>query len=417
MVPSEIAQSSPGLKGAEAEEHLVNCDTSTGRAEVTLYHSQKYESIVLDTARVFIMTGRIRRTLAELEGRDGSGQAKLSYESYEDMFPSQRRARTAEDSKNNATIINELREKREWLFRKRMLRQYLKLADTLPLPDPHFGSHLHQPGHDLFNPCRLNVEHLQDLRNKCTIIYLRGERTFDVGPMYEFILEHWLHLDPDAGGDIHRLDIEFARFFAKFVTFVDQKVTTQQILSIHAALIEASLASYRSAYRKKSDKGHSEDHWFIAGWQVEFFKIKPLLQALIIIIDKKILRSNPETGEEKDFTKQEVRLVLTGPTRGLSQPISFDNDLSIIERLNDYGVITTFSEAIHFVIELDQREEAFLEKRSEKVLDYWLGLPLEQLKWNYSKFSRKSKGEWTGEETDVPVGPSTLWWNDGLVRK
>jgi len=364
------------------------------------------------------MLPRIQRTMAELEmvkTIDLSTRPRLHYKQ---MFPPQGRPCTAEDSNNNALIINELREKREELFRERIVHQYLKLANTLPLPDPQFESHLYQPGHDSFNPCRLNVEHLQDLCNKCTVVYFRGDRIFDVEPMFEFILEHWVHLDPDAAGDIHKLDIEFARFFAKFIAFVDTKVTTPQILDVHKALIGLALDTDRGGiFKEGGDDRHSQDQWFINGSQEEFFNIKPLLKALIIIIDKRVYRSNPETGEEKDFMKQEVRLVLTGPTPDLSQPISFDNGLSMIERVNEYEVITSFSEAIRFVMELDQREEALLEKRNPRVLDYWLGLPMEQLKFNYSRFSRRCKGEWTGEMTDVPVGPSTKWWTEGLVRK
>ncbi|KAE9378902.1 hypothetical protein N431DRAFT_450828 [Stipitochalara longipes BDJ] len=331
------------------------------------------------------------------------------------MFPQPGRACIDEDSNNNGLIINQLREKREKLFRDRAILQYLKLSNTLPLPDPEFVPHTFEPGSDSVNPCRLNVEHLQDFCNKSTMIYFKGDPILDLEPMFDFILEHWLHLDPDAAGDIHKLDIEFARFFAKFAAFVDTQITTTQILNIHEALVKASVASHRTGFF--NDNRYLRDYWFITGQQTEFFKVKPLLRALVIIIDKRIYKSSSETGEHKDFMKQDVRLVLTGPTAGLSQPITFNDGLAIINRINEHEVITSFSEAIRFVMELDQREEALLKKRDDKVLDYWLGLPLEQLRFNYSKSSRICKGLWTGAEEDVPVGPSTKWWKEGLECK
>jgi len=60
------------------------------------------------------------------------------------------------------------------------------------------------------------------------------------------------------------------------------------------------------------------DNHFIGGHQVESFKIKPLMRAVIIIIEKGI----PD--EAYNVEEQEVRLVRTGVTIGLSQPITFD---------------------------------------------------------------------------------------------
>ena len=58
--------------------------------------------------------------------------------------------------------------------------------------------------------------------------------------------------------------------------------------------------------------------------------------------------------EECDFTRQEIRLVRTGLAVGLSQPITFDN-VTIIDRINEVEVVTMFSEAIRFVMDLNRR--------------------------------------------------------------
>lgn len=69
----------------------------------------------------------------------------------------------------------------------------------------------------------------------------------------------------------------------------DAQITTQQILSIHQATIEAAETFNRTGSVKRNGND-SRDHRFISGQQVESFKIKPLLRTLIIIIGKRIDR-------------------------------------------------------------------------------------------------------------------------------
>jgi hypothetical protein len=136
-----------------------------------------------------------------------------------------------------------------------------------------------------------------------------------------------------------------------------------------------------------------------------------ILRTLIIVID---LRDDKiEAGiVSTPFAHLEIRLVHTGNTDGLSQPITLDEaaGLNITRRINENEVEVTLAQAIRFVIDMDRREDAFLEKSDEKVLDHWLGLPQEQLKLSFSEFSTRCLGIWTGAKEDIPVGPSTKWW-------
>jgi hypothetical protein len=57
-------------------------------------------------------------------------------------------------------------------------------------------------------------------------------------------------------------------------------------------------------------------------------------------------------------------LVRTGVTSGLSQPVTFDG-LTVLDKISEDEVVTTLPEAVRFVMALDRREEALLEKRDE----------------------------------------------------
>ena len=94
---------------------------------------------------------------------------------------------------------------------------------------------------------------------------------------------------PNAQGDLHWLDIRFAWFFVKLADMKDARITTQQILSIHQAAIEAAEA-FNCTGPVKRNGNDSRDHCFSSGQQVESFKIKPLLRAHIIIIGKRVDR-------------------------------------------------------------------------------------------------------------------------------
>lgn len=350
------------------------------------------------------MSGQLPRTMNFIDGREGHRAVRP----YEYFFPPLGRALTEEDQNNNAVIINYLRQQRELLFRIRIFNVTfgltpLRLAGTLPLPDPKLGSSE--------TPWRMSMEHLQDFCNKSTVIYYKGsDLYYNFDPVFRFIFGHWLNHDRDTGGDIHKLDIEFARFFAKLVGIVDAQTTTREILNIHEALIKTSAAAHRSGFSKDDNRDHIRDRYFIGGQQTEFFKIKPLLRAIVIVIDNRVDNPYPVAKHDRDFLKQYVRLVRTGVTEGLSQPIAFDGGLAFIIRINENEVVTTFIEAIRFIMELDRKEGTLREQRDEKVLDHWLGLPEEQLTFNFSEFGTRELGIWTGTKEDIPVGPSTKWW-------
>jgi hypothetical protein len=317
----------------------------------------------------------------------------------ENIRPS-RRVLSGEDRFNNDMVINSLRIFRESRFSSRNKRIFgrrpLRLAPTLPLPDLE-----HDSGSA---PWLLSIEHLQDFCNKSTAIYCTDILT-DFTPMYEFIFKKW------SPGDVHKLDIEFARFFAKLVGVTSNpSPTTQQIIMLHEALCDASRTAHGTGFVKEDNWDNLMDIDFIGGHQVEFYNIKPLLRALIIVIDKRNPRNEP------NFEKQEVRLVRTGATTGLRQPIAFDG-LTVLDKINENEVVTTLPEAVRFVMDLDGREEALLEKRDMRILDHWLGLPKVQIQRYFSEPNGPRYQFWTGEDADIPVGPSTNWWKDGLMDK
>jgi hypothetical protein len=200
---------------------------------------------------------------------------------------------------------------------------------------------------------------------------------------------------------------EFQRFFAKLVCFEDE-TTTQQILTMHKALVDATQAALHGGFVKHDNWGYCRDTHFIGGHQIEFFKIKPLLRALIIIIAKNL----PE--EACNFEELEVRLVRTRVTEGLSQRITFDG-LTALCIIDENEIITTLPEAVRFIIDLDQREEAFVPKRDPKVIEHYLGLPKAQINQWRKQNKDSVYAKWTGSDGDFPVGPSTSWWKDGLI--
>jgi hypothetical protein len=163
-------------------------------------------------------------------------------------------------------------------------------------------------------------------------------------------------------------------------------------------LCDASLAAREKGFMKEDDGMWSADDDFIGGHQIEFYNIKPLLRALIIVINKRIDEPTPSKPKiEPDFAKQEVRLVRTGVTTGLTQPITFAG-LSVLEEINENEVVTTLPEAIRFVMQLDEREEAgaLRERKDDTIMDHWLGLPKVQIERYFSKPNGPRHRFWTG---------------------
>jgi hypothetical protein len=101
--------------------------------------------------------------------------------------------------------------------------------------------------------------------------------------MYKYIFNLWSH------GDIHKLDIEFGRPFAKLVSIMQERPpSTKELIQLHEALCKASRVTHQTGFVKEDNYNWSADHHFIGGQQLEFYKLKPLLRALIIVINKRI---------------------------------------------------------------------------------------------------------------------------------
>jgi len=272
------------------------------------------------------------------------------------------------DRHMNDMIVNALRSKREGSPRERL--RCIFAARPLE-PDPQLL--LPSPAKKPFKaPWLLNIEHLQDVCNKTIAIYSTYTQ-YTSEKLYKFLFDQWVL---SHGGDVNKVDLEFARFFAKLIRirFPNGPATTQELLLIHQALCEASTAAKHAGFEKEVDEQYklTSNDYFLAGHQTEFYNIKPLYKALFMIIEKQI----PEN--ETNFEMQKVRLVHTGCTTGLIYPITFEG-LDILEKINENEVVTTLPKAYQFVMGLDQMEGTGEEKRNEKILDDWLGIPKVQL--------------------------------------
>jgi hypothetical protein len=194
------------------------------------------------------------------------------------------RALVEDHRRNNAAIINQLRKQREEPFRDRNFQIYFGPyplhAILFPFLDPQLGST--QLGG------LLSMEHIQDFAI-CARQFTARRLTLRLWPNVQLHLRALVESRPNAQGYLHWLEIRFAWFFVKLAGMKDAQITTQQILSIHQAAIEAAEAFNRTGSVKRNGNG-SRDHRFISGQQVESFKIKPLLRVLIIIIGKRIDR-------------------------------------------------------------------------------------------------------------------------------
>ncbi len=294
---------------------------------------------------------------------------------------------------SDAEFLRQLRQGRERrYFQSRMEYFYgppLTLKADLPLPEyeAKFSHHLYR------------VEHLHDVCNKATVIYDTNSNTWGL-PLYEYIFGQFLFLsllclprqlnisgrttfimrasfcartssralslrrrllilliEMWSHGDLHTTDIEFGRLFAKFIKTSrsdGERPTTQDVLKLHTALLDAAVAEKAKGFAKEDPAEERfpgiRDFCFKAKHQIEYFNIKPLCRALIMIIE------NPQQ-RNSHFEQQLVRLVRTGETAGLSQPVSFQG-LEVQKVLTEDEVVVLLPEAVRFIMDLDEKEEA-----------------------------------------------------------
>lgn len=157
-------------------------------------------------------------------------------------------------------------------------------------------------------------------------------------------------------GDIHTTDIEFGRLFAKFIETSrsdGERPTTQDVLKLHKRLLDAVDTAKANGFSKEYPEEKFfpgiGDVCFKANHQIEYFNIKPLCRALIIIIENIQQRT-------RNFDQQLVRLIRTEWTAGLSQVISFQG-LDVQKAINENEVVVLLPDAIRFVMDLDEKEE------------------------------------------------------------
>ncbi|KUJ08131.1 uncharacterized protein LY89DRAFT_677444 [Mollisia scopiformis] len=268
-------------------------------------------------------------------------------------LPPQRTPLSDADRRTNDMIVNDLRLTREHSFRERLrcifAARPLRLDPQLPLPSPKIDP--------TWEPWLLNIEHLQDICSKTVAIY-RTYTQYTSDKLYKFIFDQWIL---SHGGNVHKVDLEFARFFAKMIDIGYQKgrATAQDLIPRSSSFLAAN------------------DN-FLAGHQIEFYNIKPLYRALFMMIETQI----PENETNLEFFE----------------------GLDVLEKINENEVVTTLPKAYQFIMGLDQKEGTGAEKRDEKILDHWLGIPEVQLQmwYNANNKSRNRTTHWTGGLEEIP---------------
>ncbi|KAL8830900.1 MAG: hypothetical protein Q9191_001174 [Dirinaria sp. TL-2023a] len=266
----------------------------------------------------------------------------------------------------NQEIIRTVRHHQEEVHRRRQDYFFgfepLDLPFSMPIPQVHLG-------------------HIQDSCNKSTAIYtitprLEGhkgaysEEKALRGDIIFTIYEQWFRN--------HNVDIDFGNFLAKLIRIEipsnEQKPTIQVITKIHKAWCDHVEACLPLCVRKKDSRGmeiddpYSEVHgaFGINRRQNMYFKLRPLFQALIMIVDTRSSESNVI-----------VHLLRTAIPSKLSAPITFDDispklESDMFPHHEDIEIVTTtLSSAIDFITSLESREKAAFpeSQRDPSVMD------------------------------------------------
>ena len=265
----------------------------------------------------------------------------------------------------------------------------------------------------ILTPCLPNppvkLEHIQDSCNKSTAVYCITphlephtiaycEDSSKRSDIIYTIYEQWF-----CGHDV---DIDFGNFVAKLISIripSDKQTTTvEDIIDIHRAWCDHVEYTLPLCSKKKSltETLYNDDHGptEINQKQNEYYKLRPLFRALIIIVDHQTSQKG---------TQRIVHLLRTNLPPELSAPISFKSiqpklDQEMFPGHNsDNLVTTTLSSAIDFVMALELREQnAFPEShRDPSIVDERIG----GLGTNTEKAQRRG---YTGPEIREP---STSW--------
>jgi hypothetical protein len=277
-------------------------------------------------------------------------------------------------------VLQDIRIAAENRFKYYLLTSFVRFSLTFPpnLPLP-----------------LVTFDHLQDLCNKPTAMYTRKtprENCLNREKIKNHIFDKW------ARGNFHTTNIEFYNFFAKLIKLKDGEdsapASTEKIVALHRALLERYAQTepqFESYGSFEALKDGLVGHLIYNYEQRQFYKIKPLFQALIIIIEGET--KSGCTAEET--AKLEVSLVRTGVTTGLSGPISF----SRFGKGDEVSCVTvSLEEAVRFVMDLDEREENLNPREHDlTVLDENIN--------EYAEIARRCD-RLTDEDL---LGPSTGW--------
>ena len=294
--------------------------------------------------------------------------------------------------RTNEEILHNLRYSQEYTHRR--CREYFSAFAPLILTP------------SLPNPPVL-LEHIQDSCNKSTAVYsisphlephtlAYSKNSTMRSEIIYTIYEQWF-----CGHDV---DIDFGNFIAKLISIRipsdKQAITVEDIIDIHRAWCDHVEYTLPPCSRKETeieDHSYNDNHGPIGinQKQNEFYKLRPLFRALIIIVDDQTSQRG---------TERVVHLLLTKPPSELNIPISFKSiqpklDQGMFPGYNsDNLVTTTLSSAIDFIMALESRQQnTFPESRRDpSIVDERMEGSME---------TARSQG-YTGPEIR---GPSTSW--------
>ena len=205
------------------------------------------------------------------------------------------------------------------------------------------------------------VHFLRQICNKSTILYWDVSAQLP-GPnacpsiIFACIYKCWFRYhDNDP-------DIKFGKFFAQpFRITQTGPHTIPGILKAHAHLYDRAASDLESIKRGAESYLDKRNSW-------ENFDLLPLSRAVVILIDEPCLPpvfKDRIASLDNEVERRTAVLVLTGFDEGLSGPLNFDsiksNALPLARddiKTTDTNVIrVTLKTAVHFIAELQQREE------------------------------------------------------------
>ena len=165
-------------------------------------------------------------------------------------------------------------------------------------------------------------------------------------------------------------DIKFGKFFAQPFRITETGPhTISEILKAHAHLYDRAASDLASVKKDAESYPDKRSHW-------EKYDLLPLSRAIIVVLDEPCLLpvfdEKMQVSLDDEVQRRTAVLVLTGLDQGLSGALNFDSIRSKALPLarddisaTDSNVIrVSLKTAVHFIAELQQREERAVSDRT-----------------------------------------------------